>query len=130
MHDEVIAACAGLPRQNVLYLIWRKPWMTVSRNTYISRTLGLVRWDTQPANSRVRYPEIELDAANLANIDRVLLSSEPYRFRERDVAFVQRLLPPGTHCKVTVIDGEVTSWYGSRAIQGLRQLGQLRCALG
>ena len=129
-HEEVEAACSELPRQNVLYLIWRKPWMTVSRNTYISRTLGLVRWDTLPADARVRYPEIELDAAILASVDHVLLSSEPYRFRERDVAFVEQLLPPAAKCKVSVIDGEITSWYGSRAIQGLRQLGELRRALG
>ena len=130
VHDEVIAACAGLPRQNVLYLIWMKPWMTVSRDTYISRTLALVRWDTLPVTARVRYPEVELDAAVLAKVDHVLLSSEPYRFRERDVVAVRKLLPPAVHCKVSLIDGEMTSWYGSRAIHGLRRLGQFRRALG
>ncbi len=125
-YNDVVAGCAGLPRQDVLYLIWRKPWMTVSRDTYIARTLALIGWDTQPAAARVRYPEIELDAATLANVDHVLLSSEPYRFRERDVALVQKRLPPAAHCTVSLIDGEMTSWYGSRAIQGLRHLGQLR----
>ena len=125
-HDDAVAACAALPRQNVLYLIWRKPWMTVSRDTYISRTLALVGWDTLPAAARVRYPELELDAAMLADVDHVLLSSEPYRFRERDVAAVQKLLPPEAQCSVRLIDGEMTSWYGSRAIRGLGYLGRLR----
>ena len=129
-YDEVVAVCAGLPRHNVLYLIWRKPWMTVARDTYISRTLALVGWDTLPATPTVRYPEFELDAAILSRVDRVLLSSEPYRFRERDVVSVRELLPPAAHCTVSLIDGEITSWYGSRAIQGLRRLGQLRRALG
>jgi ABC-type Fe3+-hydroxamate transport system substrate-binding protein len=129
-YDNAVHACAALPRQNVLYLIWRKPWMTVSRDTYISRTLALIGWDTLPVTARTRYPEIELDAALLAQVDHVLLSSEPYRFRERDVASVQKLLPPGTRCTVSLIDGEMTSWYGSRAIQGLRHLGQLRHTRG
>ena len=130
VYDEVGAACAGLPRQNVLYLIWRKPWMTVARDTYISRTLALVGWNTLPVVARARYPQIELDAAVLTDAEHVLLSSEPYRFRERDLAFVHKLVPPASHCRVSLIDGEMTSWYGSRAISGLRYLGQLRRALG
>jgi len=129
-HDEAAAACAALPRQNVLYLIWRRPWMTVSRDTYISRTLALVGWDTLPADARVRYPEVDLDAELLADVDLVLLSSEPYRFRERDIDAVQKLRPPGARCSVRLIDGEITSWYGSRAIRGLRELSRLRESFG
>ena len=128
-YGETLAACADLPRRNVLYLIWRKPWMTVSRDTYISRTLALVGWDTLPADAHARYPELELDAAILADADHVLLSSEPYRFRERDIGVVQKLLPKNAHCSVHLIDGEMTSWYGSRAIHGLRGLGRLRASL-
>ena len=47
--------------------------------------LALVGWDTLPADAHARYPELELDAAMLADADHVLLSSEPYRFRERDI---------------------------------------------
>lgn len=129
VYAAVAAACAELPRQNVLYLIWRKPWMTVARDTYISRTLALVGWDTLPAAAHVRYPELELDAAMLADVNHVLLSSEPYPFRERDVVAVQQLLPPQAHRSVRLIDGEMTSWYGSRAIAGLDYLGRLRCTL-
>jgi ABC-type Fe3+-hydroxamate transport system substrate-binding protein len=130
VYAEVVTACAALPRQKVLYLIWRKPWMTVARDTYISRTLALVGWDTLPAATRDRYPEFELDAAMLAGVDHILLSSEPYRFRERDVLAVRQLLPREARCGVRLIDGEMTSWYGSRAIAGLDYLGRLRRALG
>ena len=128
-HDDTAAACAALPRQNVLYLIWRKPWMTVSRDTYISRTLARVGWDTLPPIAGARYPGLELDAALLADVDHVLLSSEPYRFRERDIGVVQKLLPRDSRCSVRLIDGEMTSWYGSRAIRGLAYLGRLRQSL-
>jgi ABC-type Fe3+-hydroxamate transport system substrate-binding protein len=125
-HAETAAACAALPRQNVLYLIWRKPWMTVARATYISRILALVGWDTVPATAGVRYPEIKLDASMLAGVDRIFLSSEPWRFRERDVLAVKKVLPSRAHCDVRLIDGEMTSWYGSRAIAGLAYLRRMR----
>ena len=48
------------PPATVLYLIWREPWMTVSRDTYISRTLALVGWETVPASADERYPEVDL----------------------------------------------------------------------
>ena len=124
--DGLTTACAALPRQRALYLIWRKPWMTVSRDTYISRTLALIGWDTLPAAAASRYPEIELDAALLGCAEHVLLASEPYRFRERDVAALERLLPSPTRTKVRLIDAEMTSWYGSRAIRGLGYLRDLR----
>jgi ABC-type Fe3+-hydroxamate transport system substrate-binding protein len=104
---------------DVLYLIWRDPWMTVSRDTYISRTLALVGWQTLPAGAGDRYPVIDL-ASYAGRVERVLLSSEPYRFREKHLAEVVALVP---RARVALIDGEMTSWYGSRAIRGLRYLG-------
>jgi ABC-type Fe3+-hydroxamate transport system substrate-binding protein len=105
--------------ESVLYLIWREPWMTVSRDTYISRMLALVGWETFPAVSDVRYPEVDLREA-AASVDRVLLSSEPFRFRAKHLPEVAELAPAA---RVALIDGEMTSWYGSRAIAGLRYLG-------
>lgn len=124
--DDVTAACRELPRQDVLYLIWRAPWMTVSRDTYISRALALIGWDTQPAVCDRRYPEIELDSALLAAPDHILLSSEPYRFRERHLDEIRKLLPAHARTRVALIDGEMTSWYGSRAIRGLAYLKDFR----
>lgn len=106
------------PPQRVLYLVWRRPWMTVAPDTYISRTLALFDWHTQPEAASSRYPEVDLlDVAGA--VDRVLLSSEPYRFRERHLPEVEAAFPDAG---VSLIDGEMTSWYGSRAIEGLRYL--------
>jgi ABC-type Fe3+-hydroxamate transport system substrate-binding protein len=122
--DEFAAAYDALtsgayPSTSVLYLIWRDPWMTVSRDTYISRTLALVGWETFPADTDERYPAVDLSALP-SDVERVLLSSEPFRFREKHLAEVEELVPGA---RVTLIDGEMTSWYGSRAIEGLRYLG-------
>jgi ABC-type Fe3+-hydroxamate transport system substrate-binding protein len=117
------------PEQRVLYLIWRDPWMTVASDTYISQTLALFNWQTQPLDLgspqgdkglKVRYPEVDL--ADFSDVDRVLLSSEPFHFKENHVREVEGLVPGAT---VSLIDGEMTSWYGSRAIRGLDYLAKL-----
>ena len=86
--DVAQARCAGMPRERVLYLIWKAPWMTVARDTYISRTLAAVGWDTIPEHCAVRYPQCELESL-APQVDRVLLSSEPYRFGSAHVAELQ-----------------------------------------
>jgi ABC-type Fe3+-hydroxamate transport system substrate-binding protein len=108
------------PRKDVLYLIWREPWMAVGPDTYIAQTLALFNWHTKPVAESDRYPEIDL-AAFAGSVDRVLLSSEPYHFHENHLDEVSATVPGA---KVSLIDGEMTSWYGSRAVLGLNYLDQ------
>ncbi len=110
--------------QRVLYLIWREPWMTVARDTYIARMLDAVRWHTLPdamggETGAARYPPLRGDEPWLAGVQQVLLSSEPYRFDARHVDEAQRLCPGA---RVRLVDGELPSWYGPRAAAGLRYL--------
>jgi ABC-type Fe3+-hydroxamate transport system substrate-binding protein len=113
-----VADSANPPR-DVLYLIWRQPWMTVAPQTYISQTLALFNWHTQPVDCDSRYPEIDLTAF-AGKVERVLLSSEPYHFHDHHIAEVAAAV--GGAAKVALIDGEMTSWYGSRAIAGLEYM--------
>ncbi len=106
---------------DVLYLIWREPWMTVAPDTYIARTLELVNWRSHPLQATDRYPEVDL-RAYAGRIDRVLLSSEPFHFKEHHIPEVAELVGGA---RVSLIDGEMTSWYGSRAIQAMRYLARL-----
>ena len=117
-------AAARFAPEDVLYVIWKKPWMTISRETYISRTLAAARWHTVPAESATRYPEIGIEDLLRSGVSRVLLASEPYPFRERDVAAFAREFPGAP--AISLIDAEMTSWYGSRAIAGLGYLAELR----
>jgi hypothetical protein len=125
------ATASPRPRRDVLYLIWCEPWMTVAPPTYISQTLALFNWRTQPAAPPAnfcdpegdkgwpeRYPGVDL-AEFAGQVDRVLLSSEPYHFKEHHLAEVEALVPAA---EVSLINGEMTSWYGSRAIAGLDYL--------
>ena len=110
--------------QDVLYLIWRDPWMAVAPDTYIAQMLALVGWRSQPLHSEDRYPTVDLEEC-AGRVDRVLLSSEPYHFKERHVPEVAALAP---NAQVSLIDGEMISWYGSRAIQGLHYLASYASA--
>jgi ABC-type Fe3+-hydroxamate transport system substrate-binding protein len=120
-HDALLAAqYSSLP---ALYLIWKDPWMTVSRDTYISRTLALAGLVTLPVDATARYPEFSMDAPWVRDAQLILLSSEPYMFRVRHVAELSHAFPERP---VHLIDGEMTSWYGSRAIEGLAYLRDFR----
>ena len=116
-----------LPARRVLYLIWREPWMTVARDTYIANMLALLGWQTVPAMAAQRYPALASTALRELNAELCLLSSEPYPFRDKHIAELRGLL--GGDIPVRLIDGEMVSWYGSRAIQGLAYLADYASAL-
>jgi ABC-type Fe3+-hydroxamate transport system substrate-binding protein len=111
------------PPQRVLYCIWQDPWMTISRDTYIAHMLALIGW-TIPELGTARYPSFKWSEDVAAQVDQVLLSSEPYRFTEAHADALERQLGK----PVQLVDGEMMSWYGSRALRGLRYLRELAAA--
>jgi ABC-type Fe3+-hydroxamate transport system substrate-binding protein len=129
------AARAQRVPQRVLYLIWQGPWMTVARDTYISRMLDLIGWQTWPdvqggdgihSPGTTRYPALRGDEPWLADVQRVLLSTEPYSFGPQHLAEVKAWMQSvGSHARVQLVDGEMLSWYGSRAVKGLDYLEAL-----
>jgi len=123
------SAARAFSLDRVLYLIWKNPWMTVSRDTYVSRMLALVKWETVPAVCADRYPEIALNSDVLDGASVVLLASEPYVFRETHVTEL-RAESFMRDRNIALIDGEMTAWYGSRAIKGLGYLRHFRERLG
>jgi ABC-type Fe3+-hydroxamate transport system substrate-binding protein len=136
LQTELEAALAltrpqGRPPCKVLYLIWRGPWMTVARDTYLSRMLARVNWQSLPDTSggphgAARYPVLRGDEPWLAGVERVLLSSEPYAFGPAHVAEAQALCP---RARVELVDGEALSWYGPRTLAGLVLLRRLAAEL-
>ncbi len=94
-----------------LYLIWRKPYMTVGKDTFIHsimETIGL----KNIFGHQTRYPVINnLQTSYFQNCQLVLLSSEPYPFTEKHISEIQQQLP---QAKIILVDGEYFSWYGSK----------------
>lgn len=127
--SAALARCRAEARsgENVLYLIWRDPWMTVARDTYIATLLAEIGWRTWPdvlggEHGAGRYPALAGTEPALRDVDRVLLSSEPYRFGPEHLAEAQALCP---QARVQLVDGEMLSWWGSRGAAGLDYLRQL-----
>jgi ABC-type Fe3+-hydroxamate transport system substrate-binding protein len=109
------------PARAVLYCIWQDPWMTVSQDTYIASMLAELGWRV-PDLGADRYPRFAWSQALVDGLDAVLLSTEPYRFTEDHADALEKQLG----IPVVLVDGEMMSWYGSRALAGLRYLRTLR----
>jgi ABC-type Fe3+-hydroxamate transport system substrate-binding protein len=107
--------------ERVAYAIWRGPWMWAGGDTFIHELLQRCGWKNVCAGMP-RYPEVSLETLALLQPDRVLLSSEPYPFREQHLAEIKTLLPGA---RIQLVDGELFSWYGSRLVQSPAYFRQL-----
>lgn len=110
------------PPRTVLYCIWQDPWMSVSDDTYIARMLAELGWNLPALPDTARYPRFAWSGELVDQLDAVLLSTEPYRFTEAHADALEKQLG----IPVFLVDGEMMSWYGSRALAGLRYLRELR----
>jgi len=109
--------------QTVIYCIWKDPWMTVSADTYIAGMLRLIGWNVwTPPHNPARYPEFDWSMLQVHPADRVLLSTEPYRFTAAHADHLQRELG----MPAMLVDCEMLSWYGSRAIAGMDYLKKIQ----
>jgi ABC-type Fe3+-hydroxamate transport system substrate-binding protein len=107
----------------VAYFIWKTPWMAVGNNTFINHLLTLNKFDNVFKNTE-RYPEIEIsELIKHKNLDLILLSSEPYPFKEKHV---KELKKDNINCTVLLVDGELFSWYGSRLLKSFSYFKSLR----
>jgi ABC-type Fe3+-hydroxamate transport system substrate-binding protein len=118
------AAAAG-PERTVLYCIWQDPWMSVSQDTYIAGMLAELGWRVPVLEAGVRYPRFHWSEELVRGLDAVLLSTEPYRFTEAHADALEKQIG----IPVLLVDGEMMSWYGSRALAGLTYLNRLRTLL-
>lgn len=100
-------------KQSAIYLIWSNPYMSVGGDTFINGMLEKVGFDNLYKN-KPRYPEVTLEEIHLKNPDYILLSSEPYPFKEKHLDFFLKEFP---NSKIKIVDGEMFSWYGSRMIK-------------
>lgn len=100
------ALVSNQPKLRVAYLIWRDPWMAVGQDTFINHMLELNNFENVFQHLE-RYPEIDIN--KLPDLDLLLLSSEPYPFKNKHLEEI-----PLPSEKIKFVDGEYFSWYGSR----------------
>ncbi len=105
-----------------LYLIWRKPYMSVGTDTFIHHMMekgGFINVLTQYE----RYPEIDEDLIMAVRPELVFLSNEPYPFSEKHIQEIQNLLP---NSRIILVDGELFSWYGNRLLNSQSYFNELQ----
>jgi ABC-type Fe3+-hydroxamate transport system substrate-binding protein len=94
-----------------LYLIWKDPYMSIGKNTFIHHMLTDICGLQNVCSEELRYPELSIEQIKDLNPELILLSSEPYPFKEKHISELQEMLP---QAKILLVDGEMFSWYGSR----------------
>jgi ABC-type Fe3+-hydroxamate transport system substrate-binding protein len=117
-HARVAKAASGRPPVSYAYLIWRDPWMTLNADTFVSALLGDAGGRNVFASRTDRYPTISDDDLRVANPDVVLLSTEPFPFKDAhaDELSAASGIPRE---RVRIVDGELLSWHGSRTPAGI-----------
>ena len=104
-----LSAIPSFETKKALYLIWKKPWMAAGSDTFINDVMKIAGFENVIKDTR--YPAVSLELMQQLDPEVVLLSSEPYPFKDLHVDEVKKLLPKAN---VMLVDGEIFSWYGSR----------------
>lgn len=110
--DEKLKSVKGTCAGKVLYLIWKDPWMTAGQKTFINSIL--VHLGYHNVIARDRYPKLSDEELKEIQPDHVLLSSEPYPFKQKHLPDVRRMFKTA---QVKLVNGEAYSWYGTRMVK-------------
>ncbi|HEX5152407.1 MAG TPA: helical backbone metal receptor [Parafilimonas sp.] len=113
-HDKIPAA----------YFIWRDPYMAAGGDTFINDMMNHCGFENIFRN-QLRYPEIAIEEIKARGCKIILLSSEPFPFKQKHIDELQPLLP---ETKMLLVNGEMFSWYGSRLLYApdyFRQLDKM-----
>ncbi len=105
---------------SAIYLIWKDPIMVAGVDTFINEMLGFAGFENLIHTSR--YPQFSIEELVDLNPEHLLLSSEPFPFKEAHIHYFQTLLPKA---KIRVVDGEIFSWYGTRLLKAKSYLESL-----
>ncbi len=95
-------------RYRTCYLIWKDPYMSIGGDTFIHDMMMRAGFDNIFGHL-TRYPSISIDELITNKPELLLLSSEPYPFKDQHIKDLKTLLP---YTKICLVDGIPFSWYG------------------
>jgi ABC-type Fe3+-hydroxamate transport system substrate-binding protein len=151
-YEWTLGVVSDLTPKRAFVPIWRDPWMTFNRDTYINdllHTCGvenvfadrvrqfplkadlgqaepLADDDPRVVDRDVRYPRLALDEVVAAQPEMVLLPDEPYIFSQADADEIARLdIPAAKNGQIHLVDGSLLTWHGTRIAYALRDLPPL-----
>jgi len=107
------------------YLIWKDPYMTIGGDTFIDDLLYYAGFANSFSDTS-RYPAITVEEIQNKGCELLLLSSEPFPFKQKHIDELQAHLP---NTKIALVDGEMFSWYGSRLLHAPKYFQELKAKL-
>ncbi|MEM7108506.1 MAG: helical backbone metal receptor [Bacteroidota bacterium] len=119
--DRQFSEISTVNKLKVLYFIWYNPYMVAGSNTFVDSILQKAGYQNAAAHLE-RYPRLSESEIMEMDVDVVMLSSEPYPFKESHKEGLQNLLPKA---EITLVDGEYFSWYGPRLLDTPNYLNSL-----
>lgn len=102
----------------VFYAVWCRPWMSISRETFVHDVLRIAGVSNVCADLPSRYPEVSLEWLRAHRVDIVLLPSEPWQFDENQRAELARDGAFGT-AALALCDGRDFCWHGTHMAEGI-----------
>ncbi|KAB2905025.1 MAG: ABC transporter substrate-binding protein [Anaerolineae bacterium] len=134
---------------SVFVPIWKDPWMTINKETYIHDLLSVCGGqnvfaerermfplraemgqaepmsedDERIRGKDTRYPRITLEEMVEKQPEVVLLPDEPYPFTEEHASIFYALdIPAAKNGHIYTVDGSLLSWHGTRIAYALQEL--------
>jgi ABC-type Fe3+-hydroxamate transport system substrate-binding protein len=113
---------------NVLYLVWNRPYWSLGEDTYVAEILRRFGYRNVCADRRSHYFPVTEEEISAADPELVLLPSEPFRFRplhREEFALHFRDTRAVRTGRVRLIDGRMSSWFGTRTPRGIDYLNAI-----
>ena len=96
--------------------------MVAAGQTYIDSILSHYKLENV-FSDQTRYPQTSFQELAEKSPELILLSSEPYPFKEKHIQEIQRVCP---NASIQLINGEWFSWYGSGMVKAFKELNTWR----
>ncbi len=119
---------AGSATVRVLCPVWKDPYMTVNRDTFVDSVLRTCGGRNIFADLEERYPVFTLEEAARRVPEVVLLPTEPYHFSESDKREFEARMPGAPairNQRCHIVEGELLSWYGPRLARALIEIARI-----
>ena len=126
--DEItilLSKSSKYPPLKTAYFIWKGPWMVAARGTYIDSVMQHYNLENIFSDQQ-RYPQVSLNELQDRDPKLILLSSEPFPFKQKHIEEIQEVCPDS---KIELINGEWFSWYGSGMLEAFERLNAWRAKL-